>query len=459
MYATLIAPEIEELIVARDFATIREVFEDWDPVELALLVTNLSADSRVIVFRLLHKDLAADTFAYCELDMQEELLHDMAREQVASILNEMSADDRTQLFEDLPANVVQELINHLSAEERAIALSLLNYPEDSVGRIMTPDYVIVKKHWTVQQALDHIRMYGKNSETLNVLYVTEHGTLIDEIHIRDLLLAMPDSQIEDVMDYKAQALLVTDPQEKAVEMFRHLDRYALPVVDKDRKLLGIITVDDVLDIADEQATEEMQKFGGVQALDEPYITVPIFELIRKRATWLVVLFVGGFLTATAMSYFQSTIDRAVVLALFLPLIISSGGNSGSQAATLIVRALALGEVGLADWWSIMRREITVGLCLGVVLGILGFCRLFFGDMITGDYDANISPIIAAVIGISLVGIVVAGTIAGSMLPLIMKRLGFDPAASSAPFVATFADVTGIIIYFSIATLLLRGLLL
>lgn len=459
MYATLIAPEIEELIVARDFATIREVFEDWDPVELALLVTNLSAESRVIVFRLLHKDLAADTFAYCELDMQEELLHDMAREQVASILNEMSADDRTQLFEDLPANVVQELINHLSAEERAIALSLLNYPEDSVGRIMTPDYVIVKKHWTIQQALDHIRMYGKNSETLNVLYVTEHGTLIDEIHIRDILLALPESAIDDLMDYKAQALVVTDPQEKAVEMFRHLDRYALPVVDKDRKLLGIITVDDVLDIADEQATEEMQKFGGVQALDEPYITVPLFELIRKRATWLVVLFVGGFLTATAMSYFQSTIDKAVVLALFLPLIISSGGNSGSQAATLIVRALALGEVGLSDWWRIMRREITVGLCLGVLLGVLGFCRLFIGDIISGHFDSHVSPIVAAVIGISLVGIVVSGTIAGSMLPLIMKRFGFDPAASSAPFVATFADVTGIIIYFSIATLLLRGLLL
>lgn len=459
MYATLIAPEIEELIVARDFATIREVFEDWSPVDLSLLVSDLSAESRVIVFRLLHKDLAADTFAYCELDMQEELLHDMAREQVASILNEMSADDRTQLFEDLPANVVQDLINHLSAEERAIALSLLNYPEDSVGRIMTPDYVIVKKHWTIQQALDHIRTYGKNSETLNVLYVTEHGTLIDEIHIRDILLAPPETPIEDLMDYKAEALVVTDPQEIAVEMFRQLDRYALPVVDKDRKLLGIITVDDVLDIADEQATEEMQKFGGVQALDEPYITVPLVELIRKRATWLVVLFVGGFLTATAMSYFQSTIDRAVVLALFLPLIISSGGNSGSQAATLIVRALALGEVGLADWWRIMRREITVGLCLGSLLGVLGFCRLFIGDIISGEYDPVLSPMVATVVGISLVGIVVAGTIAGSMLPLIMKRFGFDPAASSAPFVATFADVTGIVIYFSIATMLLKGLLL
>jgi magnesium transporter len=230
-------------------------------------------------------------------------------------------------------------------------------------------------------------------------------------------------------------------------------------VDIDNKLLGIVTLDDVLDIAEEQATEEMQKFGAVQALDDTYIDVPLGELIRKRATWLVVLFVGGFLTATAMAAFEKTIDSAVILALFLPLIISSGGNSGSQAATLIVRALALGEVTLADWWRIMRRELAAGFVLGVILGILGFARIMIGQSLDGTYDASSTPLVATVIAISLVGIVIAGTLAGSMLPLLMKRLGFDPAASSAPFVATFSDVTGIIIYFSIATLLLRGVLL
>lgn len=458
MVGRLIAPEIEELIAARDFATIREVFAEWQPVELAELVADLREESRVVVFRLLPKDVAADTFSYCELDTQQELLHDMAREDVASILNDMSADDRTQLFEELPGNVVSELINTLSAEERAIALSLLNYPEDSVGRLMTPDYVIVKRHWSVQQALDHIRIYGKDSETLNVLYVTEHGTLKDELHIRELLLASPDARIEDLMDYRAEALLASDPQEKAVEEFRRLDRYALPVVDADRKLLGIITLDDVLDVAEEQATEEMQKFGGVQALEEPYIDVPLLELVRKRATWLVVLFIGGFLTATALGVFATQIEHAVMLALLMPLIISSGGNAGSQAATLVVRALALGEVTIADWWRIVRREIAAGFLLGCLLGVLGFMRV----SISAALDTGITTatwLLATVVFLSLVSIVTAGTIAGSMLPLLMKRLGFDPAASSAPFIATFSDVFGILIYFSIATLLLTGVIL
>ncbi|MBC8124876.1 MAG: magnesium transporter [Candidatus Kapabacteria bacterium] len=459
MYGRLITPEIEELIAARDFSTIREVILEFEPVELADLVSDLREESRVVVFRLLPKDVAAETFSYCEFDTQQELLHDMAREEVGALLNDMSPDDRTQLFEDLPGNVVSELINSLNPEERSIALALLNWPEDSVGRLMTPDYVIIKKHWTVQQALDHIRTYGKHSETLNYLYVTEHGTLIDDIHIREILLSQADVLISVIMDEKVESLLATDDQETAVMAFRRLDRFALPVVDIDNKLLGIITLDDVLDIAEEQATEEMQRFGAVEALDDPYIDVPIIELIRKRATWLVVLFLGGFLTATAMSAFEATIEGAVILALFLPLIISSGGNSGSQAATLIVRALALGEVTLSDWWRIMRREIAVGFILGLLLGALGFARIMIGETIQGHYNPLVTPVVAIVISISLIGIVMAGTIAGSMLPLLMKRLGFDPAASSAPFVATFSDVTGIVIYFTIATLLLRGILL
>ena len=459
MYGRLITPEIEELIAARDFSTIREVILEFEPVELADLVSDLREENRVVVFRLLPKDVAAETFSYCERDTQQELLHDMAREEVGALLNDMSPDDRTQLFEDLPGNVVSELINSLNPEERSIALALLNWPEDSVGRLMTPDYVIIKKHWTVQQALDHIRNYGKHSETLNYLYVTEHGTLIDDIHIREILLSQADVLISDIMDEKVESLLATDDQETAVKAFRRLDRFALPVVDIDKKLLGIITLDDVLDIAEEQATEEMQRFGAVEALDDPYIDVPIIELIRKRATWLVVLFLGGFLTATAMSAFEATIEGAVILALFLPLIISSGGNSGSQAATLIVRALALGEVSLSDWWRIMRREIGVGFVLGLLLGVLGFARIMIGETIQGHYNPLVTPVVAVVISISLIGIVMAGPIAGSMLPLLMKRLGFDPAASSAPFVATFSDVTGIVIYFTIATLLLRGILL
>lgn len=457
MYGRLLAPDIEQLIAARDFATIREVILDFAPVELADLVSELKEESRVVVFRLLPKDLAAETFSYCEFDTQQELLHDMAREEVGALLNDMSPDDRTQLFEDLPGNVVSELINSLNAEERSIALALLNWPEDSVGRLMTPDYVIVKKNWTVQQALDHIRHYGKDSETLNYLYVTEHGTLIDDLHIRELLLADPQRKISEILNHSMESLLATDDQETAVQKFKRLDRFALPVVDIDNKLLGIITLDDVLDVAEEQATEEMQKFGAVQALDDTYIDVGLFELVKKRATWLVVLFFGGFLTAIALDYFKTPIEKAVILALFLPLIISSGGNSGSQAATLIVRALALGEVTLSDWWRIMRRELAAGFLLGALLGVLGFLRLAVHEPImSGGHDVRF--IVAMVIGISLIFIVMAGTIAGSMLPLLMKKLGFDPAASSAPFVATFSDVMGILIYFTIATFFLKGML-
>lgn len=458
MYGNLITPEIEELIAARDFATIREVFSEWQAVELADLVTNLREENRAVVFRLMPKELAADTFSYCDFDTQQELLHDLAREEVAALLNDMAPDDRTEFFEELPGNVVSELINALSAEERSIALALLNYPEDSVGRMMTPDYVIVKKHWNVQQALDHIRQYGKDSETLNYVYVTSHGTLEDDIHIREILLANPTAMVSDIMDNKVECLLATDDQQTAVQMFRKLDRFALPVVDRDGKLLGIVTADDVFDIAEEQATEEMQRFGAVEVLDEAYIDAPIWELIRKRATWLVVLFFGGILTATALMYFESIIDRAVILAILLPMIISNGGNSGSQAATLIVRALALGEVTLNDWWIIIRREIIVGLALGTLLAILGFLRIVIWASVDGTYSYT-TLLVATVVALSLVFIVIAGTVAGSMLPLLMKRFGFDPAASSAPFVATFSDVTGTVIYFTIATLLLSGILL
>ena len=383
----------------------------------------------------------------------------MAQEDVAALLNNMAPDDRTMFLEELPATVTRELLALLTPEERSVALTLLGYPERSVGRLMTPHYVAVREHWTVRDVLDHVRTHGQDSETLNVIYVVdEQGALIDDVRIREFLLAPVDNRVADLMDRRFVALKASDDQEAAVAMFRQYDRSALPVTDTAGMLIGIVTIDDVLDVAEATATREIQRIGGSEALDEPYMHIAFGRMIQKRAGWLTALFLGEMLTATAMGAFEEEISKAVVLALFVPLIISSGGNSGSQAATLVIRALALGEVGLRDWWRVMRREILAGLSLGAILGSIGFLRISLWSAFSDMYGEH-WLLIAVTVALSLIGVVLWGTLTGSLLPLLMRRLGFDPAASSAPFVATLVDVTGLVIYFSVALVVLRGTLL
>ena len=459
MIEKLLYPEIKELVEAQDFATLREIFPVWPPVDLAALIVRLPEHEQTPVFRAVPQELAAATFEYFDLAAQQRLLKALSQDEVASILNGMSPDDRTALLEEVPGPVATQLLALLSPEHRAIAQSLLAYGKDSVGRLMTPDYVAVKKEWTVKQVLDHIRTHGKDSETLNVIYVVdEKHTLIDDIRIREFLLAPLQVNVSDIMDNQFVTLVVTDDKKTAVPVFRKYDRTALPVVDLQGVLVGIVTIDDVLDVAEREATKEMQKFGGLEALDEPYITMPLWAMVKKRASWLVILFLSEMLTATAMSFFEAEIAKAVVLALFVPLIISSGGNSGSQAATLIIRALALGEVRLRDWWRVMRREVYSGLFLGFILGTIGFLRIAVWSLFSNIYGPH-WPLIGLTVGLSLVGIVLWGTLSGSMLPFILKRVGADPATSSAPFVATLVDVTGLIIYFTVAVVVLRGTLL
>jgi magnesium transporter len=363
------------------------------------------------------------------------------------------------LFSELKGDAVKKLIILLPAKDRVEALSLLGYEEDSVGRLMTPDYVAVKKDWTVSRVLAHIRRYGKNSETIDVIYVIDKdGVLLDDIRIREILLADPEAKIGDLTDQRLIALKANDHQEEAINIFRMNNRVALPVVDDYNVLLGIVTVDDILWIANEEYTEDMHKIGGTQALDEPYLDMPIFGLFKRRIGWLVVLFLGEMLTATAMGHFEADIAKAVILAMFVPLIISSGGNSGSQASTLIIQAMALGEITVGDWWRVMRRELISGLMLGVVLGAIGFLRIFVWTFFTPMYGPHWA-LIGVTVGVALVGVVLWGSLAGSMLPLILKKLGADPATSSAPFVATLVDVTGLIIYFSVAVMFLTGVLL
>jgi magnesium transporter len=467
MVGRILLPEIQSLIDARNFAALRELFSEMPPADVAEIILDLPEDEQVIIFRILPHVLAADVFEYLDVDVdaQQKLLRGMAHEQVVSILNEMSPDDRTALLEELPSAAARQLIRLLTPEERRVAQALLGYPEGSVGRLMTPDLVAVDAGWTVREVLDYVREHGQDSETINVIYVVDdRGKLVDDIRIREFLIKPLDTKVSDLMDENFIALNVTDSQEEAVNVFRKYDRTALPVVDSNGVLVGLVTIDDMLDVAEEEATEDIQKFGGMEALDEPYMRIPLWRMVRKRAGWLVILFLGEMLTATAMANYQDEIAKAVVLALFLPLIISSGGNSGSQASTLIIRAMALGEVTLRDWWRVASRELQTGLSLGLILGVIGGVRVAVWSILGEKYFHRELygprwPLVAMTVGAALVGVVLWGSLAGSMLPFVLRRLGADPATSSAPFVATLVDVTGLVIYFSIALLIMRGAML
>src|SRR5688572_7766327 len=381
--------EIKYLIGEGEFYTLKEVLKELEPAELVELITEETDDEekeQLIIFRLLPTKLAARTFEYLDPETQEYFINALNNDKVAAILNEMSPDDRTALLEYLPNRVVKELIVLLSEEERKVTLELLGYPEYSIGRLVTPDYIAIKETMTVEEVLDHIREFGHDSETISVLYVVdEKGILLDDIRLREIILAPKGTVVSDLMDSKFVALRAMQDQEEAVEIFRKNDRNALPVLDEEGLLFGIVTVDDMLDVREEEDTEDIQKLGGTEALDEPYLTIPILDMVKKRAGWLVILLLGEMLTASAMGFFEDEIAKAVVLTLFIPLIISSGGNTGSQATTLIIRAMAIGEVYLSDWWHVMRRELIAGSMLGLILGAIGFLRIWVWTMFTDVY--------------------------------------------------------------------------
>ena len=451
--------EIDEILRKRDLAALREMLKNWSPSALTPVMTDLATEDQVIVLHILPRALAAEVFESLDLPGQERLLKAMGQEELVALLNNMAPDNRTLLLGELPANMTRQLLTHLSPEERAVAITLLGYPERSIGRLMTPDYIAVRENWSIQDTLDYIRKHGQDSETLMMVYVIdEPGRLLDDIHIRSLLLAPPGNTIADLMDNQFVALKATDDQETAVAVFKRELRTALPVTDSSGILIGIVTIDDVLHVAEAAATEDIQKIGGTSALDEPYIKIALRRMIQKRAGWLVVLFLGEMFTATAMGFFEKEIEKAVVLALFIPLIISSGGNAGSQASTLVIRALAIGEIGLRDWWRVIRREILTSLALGSILGAIGFVRIALWSLFADLYGPHWF-LVALTVGVSLIGVVMWGALTGSLLPFLLRRMGFDPAVSSAPFVATLVDVTGLVFYFSIALVFLHGTLL
>ena len=452
-------PHARQVIRDRDFRMLPSIVRDWSPRDLAELVESLPAADQALALRHLSRPQAVAAFQYMIPTAQQRLLQRLANDEAAEMLNALPHDDLTSLLGELKAQESGEVLRLLAPQKRSTAKSLLEYPEDSAGRLMTPAYLAIRPDWTVQQTLDHVRVYGRDRETINALYVLdERGVLLDDIRISDLLLAPLTARIVELMDRHFVALNVTDSKDTAVAIFRREDRTVLPVVEADGRLVGIITADDVLDMAEAAATEDIQKIGGMEALDEPYLQISFARMIRKRAGWLVLLFLGEMLTATAMGYFEKEIARAVVLALFIPLIISSGGNSGSQASTLVIRALALGELTLGDWFRVLRRELLSGLALGSVLGSIGFLRIAIWSGFSDIYGPHWLLVAWTVAG-ALLGVVIWGTLSGSLLPFALRRLGFDPAASSAPFVATLVDVTGLVIYFTVAAFILRGTLL
>lgn len=451
--------QFEKLIQVDDPLEIREFLNDQNISDVADLINEYPQyEARIIANMAVHR--AASVFKILDIAQQKDIVKELPSAKTAELLNELPADDRTDFLEELPKAAIRDLIKLLDPEERRVTLSLLGYPEDSVGRLMTPDYVYVYQHNTMDEVFATIRKYARNSETIDVIYViNEHGQLVDDVRIRDVILAAPDKRIEDVIDGRVVSLKVNDDQENASQVFKMNNRVALPVVDENNILLGIVTIDDMLWVANEEFSEDMQKMGGTEALNEPYLDIPLLKLFRKRVGWLIVLFIGELLTATAMGHFEDEIAKALVLALFVPLIISSGGNSGSQASTLIIQAMAVGEIHLSDWWRVLKREIISGLLLGTVLGLLGFLRVGIWHSVMPEIYGPHWAMIGATVGFSLIGVVLWGTLTGSMLPILLKKLGADPAVSSAPFVATLVDVTGLIIYFSFAYLFLQGLLL
>lgn len=448
-----------EVVATEDKLQIKEFLNQQNISDVAeLIYENEEYETQIISHLSIHR--AVGVFKILELPVQKRIIKDLPPFTTAELLNELPADDRTSFLSELSSNAVRELVKTLNPEERKITLSLLGYPEDSVGRLMTPDYVYVHENDTVEDVLNIIRKHARSSETIDVIYViNDKGELLDDIRIKDFIMASPDKKVNEMMDGRFIALNVEDDQEVANEAFKMNNRVALPVVSKSNKLLGIVTIDDVLWVANEEFSEDIQKIGGTEALDEPYLDISLVKLFKKRVGWLIVLFLGEMLTATAMKYFEGEIQKFVVLVLFIPLIISSGGNTGSQASTLIIQAMAVGEITIANWWRVIRREFIQGLMLGTVLGLIGFIRVVVWASISPGVYGEHEIRVAFTVGFALLGVVLWGTLSGSMLPILIKRLGGDPAVSSAPFVATLVDVTGLVIYFSVAYLFLQGILL
>lgn len=458
--AELLIPEVHELVQQRAWADLREALHHVPPADVAEIFTSLNQSDAALAFRFLQRDDAGDVFSYMSPELQERLIKELGTEDAVRVIDAMEPDDRVRLLDELPGAVCQRIVASLPPESRRVTQAILGYPAGSVGRLMTPDYVRIRPEWTVAQAVDHVRRYGRDAETINVVYVIdEQGKLIDDLRLRQVLLADPVLKIADLMNQSFYALRADDPQQVAVQMMRRYDRTALPVVDSRGVLVGIVTHDDVADVAEQQATNDMQRLGGVQALEQSYIQTGHIEMFRKRGVWLAVLFVGQTVTILVLGSFQDQIDKAVILTIFMPLVMSCGGNSGSQAATLVTRALALGEITPKDWFRVVRKELISASLLAASLAAMGFACVMIFTSGFGHPRSEFPIHVAATVAVAIAAVVTWGTSVGSLLPLILRRCKLDPATASTPMVATLMDASGTLIYLGFAILILSGRLL
>ncbi|HVU05878.1 MAG TPA: magnesium transporter [Polyangiaceae bacterium] len=417
----------------------------------------LAAEDRVRGFGMLSFEDQEEFFIGLPSLAQSKLLFSLPANKRRSWMRLLAPDDAADLIQESPSEERTNLLGLLDEPTRKEVSALLAYAEDAAGGLMSTRFARVRPDMTVDEAIGYLRKQARGQlETLYYVYVLdEQQHLLGVVSFRELFASQPNTRVRDVMHPEVLKVRADQDQESVSRVFQENDLVAIPVVDADNRIQGIVTVDDIVDVVQEEATEDIQKIGGMEALDAPYLTVAMSAMVKKRAGWLAALFLGEMLTASAMSHYEDEIARAVILALFVPLIISSGGNSGSQATTLVIRALALGEVRLRDWWRVVRRELLAGLILGCVLGAIGFCRIVIWQAISPAYGDHYL-LVALTVGGSLIGVVMFGTVVGSLLPFILKRLGFDPASASAPFVATLVDVTGLVIYFSLASAILSG---
>jgi magnesium transporter len=458
-WQTMLVQDLREKILEGDLSELLHHSKDEDyPAEVAKLLASLPAEHAINTFLSLPEKVQIQIFGFLDHDLQIGIIEELPRPKISNILNNLESNDRIAFFDTLDGVQVTEYLNLLNDKNRLATYDLLGYPENSVARLINTNFTTVRKEWTIGQAIEHLRRFYTDTPAANVIFVVDNnGKLVDDIPIRRLVLNEHGKKIEDIMDGFYVKLDIQDSIDDAIQKFKEYDRVALPVTNSNNVVMGVVTVDDVIDEAEEKDTKEMQQFGGVESLDLPYVKTGFFTLVQKRAGWLIILFLSEMLTATAMQHFEMELEKALVLMMFIPLIMSSGGNTGSQAATLIIRAMALKELSPKDWWYVMRREIFSGLCLGVILGTIGFIRIAIWQK-AGWYNYGTQFnwwTVALTVSFSLIGIVLWGTLSGSMIPIILKRLRLDPATSSAPFVATLVDVTGLIIYFIVASIILH----